>query len=68
MPFYLSLATFLMSLSFFVYGLFECDIFISVPNGIGLVLGVLQLGLYFYYSENSEEESSRRRHLIEACA
>lgn len=68
MPFYLSLATFLMSFSFFVYGLFECDIFISVPNGIGVLLGVLQLGLYFYYSENSEDESSRRRHLIEACA
>lgn len=30
MPFYLSLATFLMSLSFFVYGLFKHDPFISV--------------------------------------
>lgn len=68
MPFYLSLATFLMSLSFVVYGLFECDIFIYVPNGIGAILGVLQLGLYVYYSETYEEESSRRRHLIESYA
>ncbi|XP_004233011.1 bidirectional sugar transporter SWEET2a [Solanum lycopersicum] len=55
MPFYLSLATFLMSLSFFAYGMCKNDPFISVPNGIGGVLGVTQLVLYFRYS-NSEEE------------
>ncbi|KAI5670734.1 hypothetical protein M9H77_11098 [Catharanthus roseus] len=64
MPFYLSLATFLMSLSFFAYGLFKYDPFISVPNGIGAVLGVIQLMLYFYYSRNSEEVS--RRPLLES--
>lgn len=32
MPFYLSLATFLMSLSFFAYGMFKNDPFISVSN------------------------------------
>ncbi|KAL7212670.1 hypothetical protein ACSBR2_015366 [Camellia fascicularis] len=50
MPFYLSLATFLMSLSFFAYGMFKCDPFIYVPNGIGTVLGIVQLVLYYYYS------------------
>lgn len=32
MPFYLSLATFLMSLSFFAYGMFKNDPFISVSK------------------------------------
>ncbi|XP_058196051.1 bidirectional sugar transporter SWEET2-like [Rhododendron vialii] len=50
MPFYLSLATFLMSLSFFTFGMFKSDPFIFVPNGIGTVLGIIQLVLYYYYS------------------
>ncbi|XP_047311964.1 bidirectional sugar transporter SWEET2a-like [Impatiens glandulifera] len=49
MPFYLSLSTFLMSVSFFAYGMLKYDAFIYVPNGIGAVLGVIQLGLYYYY-------------------
>ncbi|KAJ4981651.1 hypothetical protein NE237_032488 [Protea cynaroides] len=42
MPFYLSLSTFLMSISFFAYGMFNYDRFIYVPNGIGSVLGAIQ--------------------------
>ncbi|GER24553.1 bidirectional sugar transporter SWEET2 [Striga asiatica] len=59
MPFYLSLATFLMSVSFFVYGLFKQDPFISVPNGIGAILGIIQLVLYLCYSGGSIEVSRR---------
>ncbi|CAN4082142.1 unnamed protein product [Withania somnifera] len=65
MPFYLSLATFLMSISFFAYGLFKNDSFISVPNGIGSVLGVIQLVLYFRYSNSGEEP---RAPLLESYA
>ncbi|KAE8664147.1 Bidirectional sugar transporter SWEET2b [Hibiscus syriacus] len=57
MPFYLSLSTFLLSTSFFLYGIFNFDAFIYVPNGIGTVLGILQLRLYFYYKTKSVEES-----------
>ncbi|KAJ1690598.1 hypothetical protein LUZ63_014753 [Rhynchospora breviuscula] len=53
MPFYLSLATFLMSISFFAYGLLLHDFFIYIPNGIGTILGVVQLMLYAYYSQIS---------------
>ncbi|KAL3616961.1 hypothetical protein CASFOL_039355 [Castilleja foliolosa] len=67
MPFYLSLATFLMSLSFFIYGLFKNDSFISVPNGVGAILGIIQLVLYFCYSTSSVEMSSRRS-LLESDA
>ncbi|XP_022982299.1 bidirectional sugar transporter SWEET2-like [Cucurbita maxima] len=56
MPFYLSLSTFLMSVSFFLYGLFNYDLFIYAPNGIGAVLGIVQLVLYFYYSRVAKEE------------
>ncbi|CAN4105716.1 unnamed protein product [Withania somnifera] len=44
-----------MSVSFFAYGMFKNDPFISVPNGIGGVLGVIQLVLYFRYSNLGEE-------------
>jgi len=49
MPFYLSLSTLLMSVSFFTYGFLGQDPFVYVPNGIGSVLGIIQLGLYFHY-------------------
>ncbi|KAK6793245.1 hypothetical protein RDI58_006698 [Solanum bulbocastanum] len=65
MPFYLSLATFLMSLSFFAYGMFKQDPFISVPNGIGEVLGIIQLVLYWRYSRPNEEPT---RPLLESNA
>ncbi|XP_042471552.1 bidirectional sugar transporter SWEET2a-like isoform X1 [Zingiber officinale] len=57
MPFYLSLATTLMSLSFFVYGMLLHDFFIYIPNGIGALLGVVQLLLYGYYGGKSRERS-----------
>ncbi|KAL5081416.1 hypothetical protein RYX36_009837 [Vicia faba] len=53
MPFYLSLSTFLMSTSFLTYGLLSDDIFIYLPNGIGTILGVTQLILYFHYESKS---------------
>ncbi|XP_057874177.2 bidirectional sugar transporter SWEET2b [Cryptomeria japonica] len=49
MPFYLSLSTFLMSTSFFAYGLLGHDPFVSAPNGIGSFLGIIQLVLYLHY-------------------
>ncbi|XP_065878865.1 bidirectional sugar transporter SWEET2a-like [Euphorbia lathyris] len=57
MPFHLSFATFLMSLSFFAYGMLKIDPFIYVPNGIGTILGISQLMLYLYYSSKYGEDS-----------
>ncbi|RZB82995.1 Bidirectional sugar transporter SWEET2 isoform D [Glycine soja] len=57
MPFYLSLSTFLMSTSFLLYGLFNDDAFIYVPNGIGTILGLIQLILYFYFEGKSRVNS-----------
>ncbi|KAI4323073.1 hypothetical protein L6164_022709 [Bauhinia variegata] len=57
MPFYLSLSTFLMSTSFFLYGFLNVDPYIYIPNGIGTILGMIQLVLYFYYTSISREDS-----------
>ncbi|KAK9268646.1 hypothetical protein L1049_000403 [Liquidambar formosana] len=57
MPLYLSLSTFLMSASFFTYGIFNSDPYIYVPNGIGTILGIVQLALYSYYKSKSREDS-----------
>ncbi|KAK9937761.1 hypothetical protein M0R45_014531 [Rubus argutus] len=57
MPFYLSLSTFLMSTSFLLYGIFNFDPYIYVPNGIGTILGIVQLALYFHYDRSSKEDS-----------
>ncbi|KAI4321791.1 hypothetical protein MLD38_035134 [Melastoma candidum] len=56
MPFYLSLSTFLMSASFLLYGVFNDDMFIYVPNGIGTLLGIIQLLLYAHYSRKSRDK------------
>nr|QBP37004.1 SWEET2-like bidirectional sugar transporter [Nepenthes sp. MF-2019] len=58
MPFYLSLSTFLMSLSFFIYGIFNNDPFVYAPNGMGVILGISQLGLYSYFKKRSDEEDT----------
>ncbi|KAG0464083.1 hypothetical protein HPP92_020152 [Vanilla planifolia] len=55
MPFHLSFGTFLMSISFFAYGLLMHDFFIYLPNGIGSLLGVTQLWLYAHFSRRSRE-------------
>jgi solute carrier family 50 protein (sugar transporter) len=57
MPFYLSLSTFLMSTSFLLYGVFNFDPFVYVPNGIGTILGIVQLALFCYFKSTSEEDS-----------
>ncbi|XP_011082807.1 bidirectional sugar transporter SWEET2 [Sesamum indicum] len=57
MPFHLSLSTFLMSTSFLLYGIFNFDPFVYVPNGIGTLLGIIQLFLYSYYKRSSRDNS-----------
>ncbi|CAK7351797.1 unnamed protein product [Dovyalis caffra] len=57
MPFYLSLSTFLMSTSFFLYGVLNFDAFVYVPNGVGTILGIIQLALYFHYKKKPLHES-----------
>ncbi|XP_019196393.1 PREDICTED: bidirectional sugar transporter SWEET1-like [Ipomoea nil] len=55
MPFFLSLFVFLCGTSWFVYGLLGKDPFIAVPNGVGSLLGMVQLILYAIYRGNKGE-------------
>lgn len=57
MPFFLSLFVFLCSLSWFVYGILGRDVFVGVPNGVGTVLGVAQLVLYWIYKDSTPTKS-----------
>ncbi|KAF7836609.1 bidirectional sugar transporter SWEET2-like [Senna tora] len=57
MPFSLSMSTFLMSTAFLIYGLLNDDVFVYVPNGIGTILGITQLSLFFFYKNKSREDS-----------
>ncbi|XP_057449176.1 bidirectional sugar transporter SWEET1-like [Lotus japonicus] len=51
MPFFLSLFVFLCGTSWFIFGLIGHDPFVAVPNGIGSILGTMQLILYFIYRD-----------------
>ncbi|KAJ7557797.1 hypothetical protein O6H91_04G010600 [Diphasiastrum complanatum] len=61
MPFLLSLASFVNGLIWTSYAfLGRLDVFIIVPNGIGSLLGALQLVIYFiYYKKPTEEEGTK---------
>ncbi|XP_055831007.1 bidirectional sugar transporter SWEET1-like [Solanum dulcamara] len=51
MPFFLSLAVVISCTSWFIYAMLGMDPFIGISTGIGLVLGVVQLILYFIYRD-----------------
>eukprot|EP01018_Ginkgo_biloba_P028104 Gb_02874 [translate_table: standard] len=57
MPFFLSFFTFVSSGMWLLYGVLGQDIFIVVPNLLGLPLGVAQLVMYFVY-RNKKCQSS----------
>lgn len=56
MPFFLSLFVFLCGTSWFIYGLLGHDPFVAVPNGVGSLLGAMQLILYFIYRNNEDDK------------
>ncbi|KAE8679284.1 Bidirectional sugar transporter SWEET16 [Hibiscus syriacus] len=58
MPFLLSLFVFLNGAIWTLYAVLVKDIFLGVPNGIGLLLGIAQLLLYAIYSRKRSITSS----------
>lgn len=51
MPFLLSLSLFLCGGVWLGYAIVVRDLYVGVPNGTGFVLGMVQLGLYAFYSK-----------------
>ncbi|CAH1417342.1 unnamed protein product [Lactuca virosa] len=57
MPLSLSCFLTLSAMMWFAYGLSLKDICVTVPNILGFLLGVVQMGLYAYYRNASKETS-----------
>ncbi|MQL80387.1 hypothetical protein Taro_012833 [Colocasia esculenta] len=55
MPLPLSLASFLNGVAWTTYALIRFDIFITIPNGLGTLLAVVQLVLYCCYCGNTSK-------------
>ncbi|CAN6472269.1 unnamed protein product [Victoria cruziana] len=53
MPFSLSLFLTLSAAMWLVYGILINDLFVALPNVLGLTFGTAQMALYLYYKNNS---------------
>ncbi|KAL3512673.1 hypothetical protein ACH5RR_025392 [Cinchona calisaya] len=49
MPFYLSLTNFVNACVWFFYAFLKFDPYVLIPNGLGALSGLIQLGIYAYY-------------------
>ncbi|KAL7161621.1 hypothetical protein ACSBR2_042149 [Camellia fascicularis] len=58
MPFYLSLANFCNGLVWLIYALLKFDPYITIPNGLGVLSGAIQLILYatYYKTTNWDDD------------
>ncbi|KAF3794627.1 Bidirectional sugar transporter [Nymphaea thermarum] len=61
MPFFLSLASFANGICWTAYALIRFDLFITIPNGIGTVLGLTQLALYATYYKSTKKILEERK-------
>ncbi|KAF5729767.1 bidirectional sugar transporter SWEET4 [Tripterygium wilfordii] len=61
MPFFLSLASMLNGVCWTAYGLIRFDLFLVLPNGLGLLLSLAQLLLYAIYYKNTQKILAERR-------
>ncbi|KAB2632948.1 bidirectional sugar transporter SWEET4-like [Pyrus ussuriensis x Pyrus communis] len=72
MPFFLSLFSFFNSVAWFTYALIRFDIFLTIPNGLGLLFGSAQLLLYATYYKNTKrlmaEKKARQLSLTEVVS
>ncbi|GJU27998.1 bidirectional sugar transporter SWEET4-like protein [Tanacetum coccineum] len=65
MPFLLSLFSFCNGLSWSLYAFFPFDPFIEVPNGIGALLGIIQLVLYAMFYKSTKRMLAARKERAE---
>ncbi|KAI0522348.1 hypothetical protein KFK09_004726 [Dendrobium nobile] len=66
MPFWLSFTGFLNGICWTSYALIKIDIYLLIPNGLGAILGLLQLLLYaFYYNHNGIEGHENKEENVE---
>lgn len=63
MPFYLSLAAFLNGVVWTTYAGIHFDIFVTIPNGLGALLGLIQLVVFATYYERKIPEDQKDKQL-----
>ncbi|CAI0408800.1 unnamed protein product [Linum tenue] len=61
MPFYLSLASLGNGACWTAYALIRIDLFIIIPNGIGVVLAMVQLILYGAFYKSTQRQIAERK-------
>ncbi|KAG0454598.1 hypothetical protein HPP92_023890 [Vanilla planifolia] len=61
MPLFLSMASFFNALCWSIYALIRFDIFITIPNGLGLLFAIAQLVLHVIYYKSTRRQIAERK-------
>ncbi|XP_009395814.2 bidirectional sugar transporter SWEET4 isoform X1 [Musa acuminata AAA Group] len=65
MPLFLSLASFFNGICWTIYALIRFDLFITIPNGLGVAFAVGQLILYMMYRGSTVQQMKERKQKME---
>ncbi|KAJ0961106.1 hypothetical protein J5N97_000921 [Dioscorea zingiberensis] len=61
MPLTLSVASFLNGLCWTTYALLRFDLYITIPNGLGVMFSIAQLALYAIYYKSTQKEMEEKK-------
>ncbi|XP_020264173.1 bidirectional sugar transporter SWEET4-like [Asparagus officinalis] len=65
MPLFLSLASFFNGLCWTTYALIRFDLYITIPNGLGVLFAMAQLVLHLIYYKSTKEQIEARKRKAE---
>ncbi|XP_062221177.1 bidirectional sugar transporter SWEET4-like [Phragmites australis] len=68
MPLFLSLASLVNGICWTAYALIRFDLYITIPNGLGVLFAVAQLVLYAIYYKSTQQIIEARKHKADQVA